>query len=124
MQIANPQNKAPQVDVRLLKEDEISTVLCEGIQAIIKQKPSFNIINKAEPMYSLENNKRLTISIVCMLKVDINRRGHNPKALPVAEEKFKFIFCTKVELMEREYVLHVSSVLYFFLIKCFNLFQS
>ena len=97
------------MDVRLLKEEEISTVLYEGLQAIIKQKPSFNIINKAEPTYSVDNHKRLTISIVCMLKVDINRRGHNPKALPVAEEKFKFIFCTKVELMEWEYVLHVSN---------------
>lgn len=95
------------MDVRLLKEDEIGIVLNEGLQAIIKQKPSFNIINKAEPIYSIEN-KRLTIAIVCMLKVDINRRGHNPKALPVAEEKFKFIFCTKVDLMEREFVLHVS----------------
>lgn len=74
---------------------------------IVEQRPSFNIITKSEPIYEVEN-ERLTISIVCMLKVDINRRGHNPKALPVAEEKFKFMFFTKLYIMEREYLLHVS----------------
>lgn len=102
------------MDVRLLKEEEIGTVLCEGLQAMLQAKPSFNIINKAEPTYSLEDvgscgGQRLTISITCMLKVDINRRGHNPKALPVAEEKFKFLFFTTLEegLLGRQCVLHV-----------------
>lgn len=74
---------------------------------MLQEKPSFNILNKAEPMYSVESG-RLVISISCMLKVDINRRGHNPKALPVAEEKFKFIFFTKLAFMEQEFSLHVS----------------
>lgn len=108
----------PLVDVRLLKEEEIGTVLCEGLQAMLQAKPSFNIINKAEPTYSLEDTvgscggQRLTISITCMLKVDINRRGHNPKALPVAEEKFKFLFFTSLEegLLGRQCVLHTFSL--------------
>lgn len=116
------------MDVRLLKEEEISTVLCEGLQAMLQGKPSFNILNKADPTYSLEGGggRRLTISIVCMLKVDINRRGHNPKALPVAEEKFKFLFFTKLDqiLLNRQFVLHVSTVLCFVfnLIQLFSLF--
>lgn len=93
--------------MRLLAEDEIRLVIDEGLEAIRPRKSSFNIINKVEPILNIEN-EILTITITSNLKVDINRRGHNPKAVPVTENKFKFIFWLNIDMSGLKFTLHVS----------------
>lgn len=91
--------------LRLLTEDELNLIRLAGLEAIWERKPSFNIINK-EQMFLFEN-EMFTISIVCILNVDINRRGHNPTAIPVSEKKFKFIFWLPLKVNNIEMLLHV-----------------
>ncbi|KAH9419544.1 Signal transducer and activator of transcription 5B [Dermatophagoides pteronyssinus] len=96
-------------DMRLLAEDEIRLVIDEGLEAIRPRKSSFNIINKVEPILNIEN-EILTITITSNLKVDINRRGHNPKAVPVTENKFKFIFWLNIDMSGLKFTLHTFSL--------------
>lgn len=89
--------------------------MSEGFASVVEQSQSFNIYEKCEPIIENQNlpysfNIELfTVTFPSMcLKVGINRRGHNPNAPPVVEEKFKFIFWTSVKIANQIFDLHVS----------------
>ena len=92
--------------VRLLSESEIRQFHQHGPAGLEGQKPSFQISQKATPQKQM--NPFLSIYLVNMLTVDMNRRGHKPKALPVSEEKFQFLFGATLQFHNRVYPITVT----------------